>query len=48
MDKAKIYKSLGFIALVAVGTMLGVTVLEFGKRQLLKNDFSKPLNVTAE
>lgn len=48
MDKKEVYKKLGFVAMVALGTILGVTVLDFTKRQLLKNDFSKPLNVTAE
>lgn len=36
------------IAIVAVGTMLGVTALEFAKRNFLKSDFSKPLDVTKE
>lgn len=48
MNKEKIYETLGFIAKIAIGTMLGVSALDFAKRQLLKKDFSQPLNVTKE
>lgn len=44
----KILNLLTQVAVVAVGTMIGVTALELGKRTFLKNDFSKPLDVTKE
>jgi len=48
MNKEEIFKSLGFIGKVALGTIVGISVLDFAKRQLIKKDFTQPLNVTKE
>lgn len=48
MSKEKIISIVSQIAIVAAGTIVGVSLLDLSKRLFLKNQFDKPLDVNIE